>query len=155
MAGFTLIELMFTIVILAILISIAAPSFTSSIRDSRIATASTELQGALQLARSEAVMRRSNVILCRRNSAGDNCENGTDWSTGWLIRQSGGDIIKVWQSDSNLSISGPNTGVTFQGNGLSTAAANFAITQSSCTGQQKRTISVLVTGAAKLDKKDC
>lgn len=154
-AGFTLIELMAAILVLAILISIAAPSFTSSIRDSQIATTSNELQTALQLARSEAVMRHNNVIVCRRNSAGDDCENGTNWSAGWLIRQSGGDIIKVWQSVPDVAIVGPNTGVTYQRSGMISTTASFSVTQSRCTGSQKRTISIALSGLSKIAKADC
>ncbi|MFV3306621.1 GspH/FimT family pseudopilin [Pseudomonas sp. NY15181] len=154
-AGFTLIELMVTIVVLAILISVAAPSFTSTIRDSKLTTTSTELQSALQLARSEAVMRHNRVTLCRRNAAGDNCENGTDWSAGWLIRQSGGDIIKVWQAPSDVAITGPNAGVIYQSNGMVSTATSLSVTQPSCSGNQKRTLSVALSGLSKIEKADC
>ncbi|WP_152220444.1 GspH/FimT family pseudopilin [Pseudomonas sp. SCB32] len=155
LAGFTLIELMVTIVVLVILISVAAPSFTSTLRDSQVATTSGELQTALQLARSEAVMRHNRVTVCRRNAAGDDCENGTDWSTGWLLRQSGGDIIKVWQAPSDVAIVGPNSGVTYQGNGMVSTATSLSVSQSSCSGKQKRTISVALSGLTKIEKADC
>jgi type IV fimbrial biogenesis protein FimT len=152
--GFTLIELMVTIAILAIAISLAAPSFSSMLRDNRIATISSELQAALQFARSEAIKRRLNVVVCRRNALGTACENGTDWGAGWLVQQSGGDVIKVWDSVQDSAITGPNAGVTFLGSGLG-AASNFSITQSSCTGKQKRTLAVSVTGNTTLTKVDC
>lgn len=153
--GFSLIELMVTISILAILIAIAVPSFTSAIRDSRIDSLSRELQGALQLARSEAVKRRVNVVVCRRNAAGTACENGTDWGSGWLVQQAGGDVIKVWDSVQGMAITGPNAGVTFRNNGMVTATGNFGVTQSSCTGQQKRTLAVSATGTTTLAKVNC
>jgi type IV fimbrial biogenesis protein FimT len=153
--GFSLIELMVTISILAILIAIAVPSFSSAIRDSRIASLSSELQGALQLARSEAVKRRVNVVICRRNAAGTACENGTDWGSGWLVQQVGGDVIKVWDSVQGMAITGPNAGTTFRNNGMVTAASNFVVTQSSCTGTQKRKIEVSATGATRLYKDNC
>ncbi|WP_243434850.1 GspH/FimT family pseudopilin [Pseudomonas sp. 30_B] len=154
-AGFTLIELMVTIVVLAILISVAAPSFTSTLRDSQVSTTSSELLTALQLARSEAVMRHNRVTVCRRNAAGDNCENGTDWSVGWLIRQSGGDVIKVWQAPSDVAVVGPNAGVTYQSNGMVATATSLTVTQSSCSGNQKRTLSVALSGLSKVEKVDC
>lgn len=152
--GFSLIELMVTISILAILIAIAVPSFSSAIRGNRIETLSSELQGAIQLARSEAVKRRLSVVVCRRNNAGTACENGTDWGNGWLVQQAGGDVIKVWDSTQGMTISGPNTGVTFRSNGMA-AISNFSVTQSDCTGQQKRTLAVSATGTTTLDKANC
>jgi type IV fimbrial biogenesis protein FimT len=152
--AYTLIELMVTISILAILIAIAVPSFSSTIRDSRIASLSSELQGALQLARSEAVKRRVNVVICRRNAAGTACENGTDWGGGWLVEQAGGDVIKVWDSVQGMAVTGPNAGTTFRSNGMA-ATTNFAVTQSSCTGEQRRTLAVSATGTTTLSKVSC
>lgn len=153
--GFTLIELMVTLAVLAIILGIAIPSFSSMIRDNRIGSLSLELQGAIQLARSEAVKRRVNVIICRRNAAGNNCENGTDWASGWLVRQAGGDIIKVWDAASAITLTGPNAGVTFRPNGMTTASGNFTVTAAGCTGTQTRTIAVSATGTTQLTKTGC
>ena len=153
--GFTLIELMITVAVLAIIVGIAMPSFSSMIRDNRIGSISAELQGAIQFARAEAVKRRINVIICRRNAAGTGCENGTDWASGWLVRQAGGDIIKVWDAASAITLTGPNAGVTFRPNGMTTASGDFTVTASGCTGTQTRTIAVSATGTTKLDKAGC
>lgn len=153
--GFTLIELMITLSVLAIVLSLAAPSFSTMRQDSRIGSLSSELQSAIQFARAEAVKRHANVIICRRNAAGTACENGTNWAAGWLVRQVGGDIIKVWDSATSISITGPDGGVTFRNNGITTAAGNFSVTVSSCTGTQYRTISVSATGTTRLEKAGC
>lgn len=55
--GFTLIELMVTIAILAILIGIAIPSFQTMIQSNRLQSASAEFQSALLMARTEAINR--------------------------------------------------------------------------------------------------
>lgn len=153
--GFTLIELMVALAILAILLGIAVPSFGSMIRDSRASTLASELQGALQLARSEAVKRRQNVVVCRRRPDASTCENGADWAGGWLVQQVGGDVIKVWDSVQGLAVVGPNAGVTFRSNGMAGSASNFAVTPSGCSGKQRREITVSVTGSSSLDKDAC
>lgn len=153
--GFTLIELMTTIAVLAIVLGIAVPSFSGMLQDSRASSLGGELQGALQFARSEAVKRRQNVVICRRNAGGSGCENGTDWSGGWLVQQSGGDVIKVWDSVQRLAVVGPSAGVTFQGNGMAVAASNFSVKPTGCSGQQKRLVSVSATGSATLSKAAC
>lgn len=152
--GFTLIELMITIAVLAIVLGIAVPSFSSMLRDTRASSLGGELQGALQFARSEAVKRRQDVVICRRNAGGSSCEAGADWSAGWLVQQSGGDVIKVWDSAQGLAVVGPNAGVTFRGNGMA-AANNFSVEPTQCSGQQKRTIAVSATGTATLKKAAC
>lgn len=152
--GFTLIELMVTIAVLAIVISIAVPSFSNILRENRTLALTSELQGAIQLARSEAVKRRSNVVLCRRNTAGDACANGTDWANGWLIL-SGTTVIKVWDSAGSMVVAGPNTGLTFKSNGTVVSTVNFAVNASGCSGTQKRTLAVSTIGSTTLDKVSC
>lgn len=60
-SGFTLIELMIGIAILAVLISVALPEFSTWIQNTKIRTAAESVQTGLQLARAEAVRRNTNV----------------------------------------------------------------------------------------------
>jgi len=158
--AFTLIELMVTISVLAVVIALAAPSFSTMLRENRLAALSTELQGAMQLARSEAVKRRENITVCRSNAAQSACENGTNWGVGWLITRMNGvnvQVLKVWDPVQGTVVTGPNAGITFRSNGMSSSAAaeSWSVTDSSCSGDQKRTISVNITGSATLSKGAC
>ena len=74
--GFTLIELMVTLTVMAIALSLAAPSFANLLASNRISTQTNELVGALNLARSEAVRRGQPVTLL----AGD-----VNYSKGWTV----------------------------------------------------------------------
>jgi len=60
--GFTMIELMIGVAILAILFSVAAPSFQTWIQNTQLRTAAESISNGLQLARAEAVRRNTNVI---------------------------------------------------------------------------------------------
>ncbi|WP_417549927.1 GspH/FimT family pseudopilin [Methylophaga sp.] len=81
--GFTLIELMITLVVVIILVAIAAPSFNSMIRDSRAATQANNLLSSLQVARSEAINRGVRVSMRRMSNTNSVWEDGwrifTDW----------------------------------------------------------------------------
>lgn len=153
--GFTLIELMITIVILAILISLAVPSFNSVIQGNRTLTLNDELSTAIQLARSEALKRRKNVIICRSNAAGNACEDGTDWSNGWQVRQVSGDLIRVWDATPSATVTGPSTGITFQSNGLGKGAGIFEVQVDGCKDSKKRVINVSQTGNATSSQSTC
>lgn len=81
--GFTLIELIMALTILAILTGIAVPAFTELIKNNRIRTQSADFHAALMLARSEAVKRVSRVTLCS-SSDGASCAGG-GWEQGWIV----------------------------------------------------------------------
>ena len=87
-SGFSLVELLITISIAAILLTLAAPSFTSFINRNRLTTASDELIASLSYARSEALKRRSTTTLCAKSSTGTLCDTSgvsEDYATGWLV----------------------------------------------------------------------
>ncbi|QKJ67081.1 type II transport protein GspH [Deefgea piscis] len=67
--GFTLIELMVTLSILAILTAIAAPNFSQMMVANRMTTQNNELIAAINLARSEAIKLNRSVTFCKLDSA--------------------------------------------------------------------------------------
>ena len=75
--GFTLIELMVTLSVLAIVLSLAAPSFASLLASNRMSTQTNEFMVALNLARSEAVRRAQPVTLLATNA--------NNYSKGWTV----------------------------------------------------------------------
>lgn len=81
-AGFTLIELMVTIAIAAILLALAYPSFTASMRANRVTAATNQMLATINFARAEALRSKSTARICP-NAGGIAC--GTDWNNGLLI----------------------------------------------------------------------
>lgn len=152
--GFTLIELMVTIAVLAVVIAIAAPSFTSVIQSNRTTALHHEVLGAIQVARSEAVKRRKDVIICRTEDQGI-CKDGADWSAGWLIREVGGDVLRVWDPVAGMALTGPIAGVVFRSSGMANAGTAFTTTTASCASGTKYTIDISMTGSATVAKTGC
>lgn len=82
--GFTLIELMVTLAIAAIVLTVGIPSFRDLIRNNRLTTAANELVGALNLARSEAIKRGARVTVCK-SADGASCTTSGNWAQGWIV----------------------------------------------------------------------
>ena len=82
--GFTLYELLMTLVLAALLLTIGLPSFSGIVARNRQAIEINALFHAVHLARKESIMRKKVVSLCPSHD-GETCQPGTDWSLGWLM----------------------------------------------------------------------
>ncbi len=81
--GFTLIEMMITITVAAMLLMIAVPSFRNASLSSQLRSAASDFIASSNLARSEAIKRGSPVTLCV-SADGSTCAAG-GWEQGWIV----------------------------------------------------------------------
>jgi type IV fimbrial biogenesis protein FimT len=85
-AGYTLVELMVVITIVALLLGLGVPSYRYVTNSNRISMEVNSLLGDLQFARSEAIKEGSTVTVCPPNAAGTACDGAsTHWEKGWIV----------------------------------------------------------------------
>lgn len=82
--GFTLIELIITLVVATVLLTVAVPSFQATIRNNRLVTQANDLVVALNTARSEAIKRGMPVTVCK-SSDQSTCTPAAQWEAGWIV----------------------------------------------------------------------
>ena len=156
--GFTLVELMVTLSVAAIVLSIGIPSFRDFVQNNRAATQANHLVLAFNTARSESVKRGSRVSVCASTDQ-STCSAGTNWETGWILftddsgangsRDAADTIIRVWDSLSgSTTLSSADSFIQYLGNGQINHAGNatFTLTLPDCTGDNVRNISISPTG---------
>lgn len=84
-AGFTLIEMMLTMVVMSILMALAFPSMATWVRNSRVRAVSESLQNGLRLAQTEALRRSRQTVFSLTNSTDPKTSltaaaDGRNWS---------------------------------------------------------------------------
>jgi len=90
-AGYSLIEAMTVLAILAITLALSWPTFAEMLRRQKVRSSMHLLGSAMAMARNSAVMRGVVVIVCPDNGASDGarCAAGSDWSRGWIVFMDG------------------------------------------------------------------
>jgi type IV fimbrial biogenesis protein FimT len=84
--GFTIYELLITMLMIGIILSIGVPSFTAFTQNSRISGTANDLHSSFQLARSEAARSKSNITICASANSMDAAANcGGTFDDGWII----------------------------------------------------------------------
>jgi len=83
-SGFTLIELMVTLMVLGVVLGIGVPAFNDLIANNRMAATTNDLVSQLHVARTEAVKRRANVSICPSDDEAT-CTAGTGFEDGWIV----------------------------------------------------------------------
>lgn len=81
--GFTIIEMMIAVAVIAILVRIAAPTVRDATLNARMSAQVSNLMVDFATARSEAVHRNARVAICTSNT-GSSC-TGTTWEQGWML----------------------------------------------------------------------
>ena len=82
--GFTVLELLVTVLIIAVLASVGLPELSRIAARARVSTEINALFHAVHLARKESIMRRQVVSICPSRD-GARCAPGRDWSDGWIM----------------------------------------------------------------------
>src|SRR5882672_3874940 len=86
LSGFTLVEMIISVAVAAILLTIGIPSFRYVTNSNRIAAEINGLLGDMQFARSEAVKEGIPVSVCvSSNSTACDGVNVTTWQNGWIV----------------------------------------------------------------------
>ncbi|SET73487.1 GspH/FimT family pseudopilin [Stenotrophomonas indicatrix] len=99
-SGFTLLELMVTVAVLAILITVALPSFSAMIVGNRITAAGNDLMAGLQFARHEAIRRNAAVQVCA-SADGQACSEA-GWQR-WIVRTSSGAVLRTGEVPTSVT----------------------------------------------------
>lgn len=81
--GFSLVELMVTLVVATVVLTIAVPSFISMVQNNRMTAYVNDFITTLNVARSEAIKRGIRVTVCKSNN-GTGCTTNGHWEQGWL-----------------------------------------------------------------------
>jgi type IV fimbrial biogenesis protein FimT len=151
-SGFTLIEMMVTISVLAILLAIAVPSFQEVTLSSKLTSLANDFVASAQLARSEAIKRNRPARLCA-SSDGSTCTG--DWADGWVVLREDGVVVQAQKKlPDGFMMSGNVTSISFSATGVGvTAAATLTVCRATPSeGSQERVVSISSTGRPSVER---
>lgn len=154
--GMTLVEIMFTIFIMAVLAMLAVPSFRDASLGSRLASTANSLHGTIQIARSEAIKANAPMTLCA-SADGATCAVAGDWDQGWIVLDGAGAVLHSEPAQRNsfkVIESGGQLSLTFQPIGIGATAAAFTVCREDPVGNQEREVTVTATGSAYVATKE-
>lgn len=160
--GFTLIELMIVITVLAAILAMAAPSFTQIVENVRVSTQTNDFVSAVNSARAEAIRIGGSVWLTAKNG---------NFSDGWCVRTSNDecgtsdppDLLDHPPLDNRINLayaSGQET-TSFAFNRLGALvtpgdAATIDLAPPNCgAGRTKRRIDINAAGRISVQRPEC
>lgn len=138
--GYSLYELLVTTTLIALLLAVAIPSFSSMTARQRQRVEIDALFHAIHLARKESITRRKVVSICPSRD-GMSCAPGTDWSSGWLMFENrdrdsppridaGEPILQKHKVSGNIIIQANRRGFTLRATFLRATNGTFIVCDS-------------------------
>ena len=152
-AGLTLIEIMITLGIAAIILSFGLPKFQLMLQNNRISTSTNALTGTFNLARSEAIKRGVEITVRANGSP-------AEWKNGWEILDDGtGEVIRhmaALNTTMHIESTSSETEFAYLANGFFKPAVekSIFICDANRSGEFGRTLTISISGKAKLSNKE-
>lgn len=159
-AGFTLVELMITLVIASVVMALAVPSFDAARVSAQVSSYANALVASAQLARSEAIKRNTTLQMCV-SSNGTSCDATSaagGWENGWIILDGTTVVFRQQAADAGYKISGVDsvTGSVksraFPSTGIGTAQTTFTVCRANPVGSQERVVTLYPSGRSATAK---
>lgn len=155
--GFTLLEMMVALAVLAILAVVGIPSFNSARLSSQLSSSANEFVATVQVARSEAIKRNRSVTLCA-SADGESCGSGDDWQDGWIVtfQPVGSSGIEVVARHSALpggwtvAEATDQKTLVFSPTGFGSTTASLRFCRSQPLGQQERVVTITASGSTRV-----
>ena len=158
--GFTLIELMVTIAMVAILLTVGVPSMRDLILNNDLTATTNTWVSSLNIARSEAIKQGRNATICVSDNQAT-C-SGTNWRLGWLswvdsnangAMDAPAEIIRIVEPQSaNITITLAQSSLQIDPQGTVSNPNTTATICDSRTGEIGRQLRVLATGGISLNR---
>jgi type IV fimbrial biogenesis protein FimT len=148
--GFTLVELITAVAVLAVLVALAVPNFNDATLSARLNGFANNLVASAQVARSEAIKRNSTITLCA-SSDGATCAVSGGWEQGWVVLTDAPAVLQVQQplpTEFKVTQTGGTANVTFPGTVVGTTATTLTVCRSTPVGSEERVVTISGTGAA-------
>jgi len=166
--GFTLIELIVTLAVAAIVLSVGVPSFRGVIMDNRLVSQSNQFVTSVKMARSAAVRFQRPATVCSSanfDAAVPTCSADNDWSDGWIVwvdkdrdaATDANEIISVYEPLNNSSTF-TSTGLgafTYNARGFGIAGGDDLTMCDDRTGEMGRVIRVNNVGRTNVSRQVC
>jgi len=102
--GFTIYELLITMLVVGVVLTIGIPNFSAFTKNSRMSATANDLHSSFQLARSEAARSKSNITICASNNPmADDAACGGTFGNGWIVFVDlNGDLIRAGAGENLL-----------------------------------------------------
>jgi len=153
-SGFTVIEMLITLSILAILLALSVPNFRHLISNSNMVSNTNAMIGAFKYARMEAIKRGNTVNVD---------QIGADWTEGIVVwantdainAMSDDEVLRIWSAfDDASTVSSAQSTFSFNTVGGVNNSSVFEVCDNR-TGEKGIKISILISGVIIADKMDC
>ena len=125
--GLTVLEMLIILAAIAVVVLIAVPGSDMLLEKYRLKATYSELLEGLELAKSEAQVRSSTVIMCP-SSNGHSCRIDRNWNHGWLVFTDGNGNGTAQDIEFIQAFKAPNQKIRIVASGAVEAAAAFTAT---------------------------
>ena len=165
--GFTLVELLVTLLVATLLLTLGVPAMRDFVLDGRIVAATNNFVTSVNLARATAIKQQRNAQICVSttwNNSPPTCTGGTNWTDGWVVWVDQ-DADTVLDANEVLRISENQTSGTALIGAASTLfqydptgfvnAGDFVDICDGRTGETGRRVTVAATGRVNMSRIVC